>query len=66
LRALPNPYIEDWEKNRQVKAKELKDRRIVPVQHELDKLHQDGKLTEQIGDDTIPRYLNTAFLREVQ
>lgn len=25
-----------------------------------------GKLTEQIEDDTIPRYLNTVFLREVQ
>ena len=56
----------DWEENRQAKNKDLKDRRIVPVQHGLDKLHQDGKLIEQIEDDMMPRYLNTAFLREVQ
>jgi len=36
------------------------------LQHELDKLHQEGKLTEQIEDDTMLRYVNTAFRREVQ
>ena len=66
LRALSNPYIEDSEKTRQAKTRDLKDRRIVPVQRELDKLHHEGKLTEQIEDDTMPRYINPAFLREAQ
>jgi hypothetical protein len=50
LRALKNPYIEDWELNRQAEIKDLSSRGIVPLEHELDRLHKEGKLTEEIQD----------------
>lgn len=57
LRAQSNPYLEDWEKNRQGEIKDLTSRGIVPLEHELDKLHTDGKLTEEIEDQTVLRYV---------
>lgn len=50
LRALKNPYIEDWELNRQTEIKELSSKGIVPLEYELDRLHKEGKLTEEIQD----------------
>lgn len=50
LRALSNPYLEDWENNRQAEIKDLTARGIVPLEHELDRLHKEGKLTEEIQD----------------
>jgi NAD(P)H-dependent flavin oxidoreductase YrpB (nitropropane dioxygenase family) len=55
LRAQSNPYIEDWEKNRQAEIKDLTSRGLVPLQYELDRLHSEGKLTEQVEDDTMLR-----------
>ncbi|KAK3702995.1 hypothetical protein LTR37_014725 [Vermiconidia calcicola] len=56
LRALSNPYIADWEQNRQAEIKELTGRGVVPLEHELDKLHAEGKLTEEIQDYATLRY----------
>ena len=56
LRALSNPYIADWEQNRQAEIKSLTDRGIVPLQYELDRLHREGKLTEEIEDQAVLRY----------
>ncbi|OCK72882.1 oxidoreductase [Lepidopterella palustris CBS 459.81] len=50
LRALKTPYVDDWEKNRQEEIKSLTSRGIVPLPYELDKLHNAGKLTEEIED----------------
>ncbi|ORY10620.1 2-nitropropane dioxygenase [Clohesyomyces aquaticus] len=50
LRALRNPYIEDWETNRQAEIKDLISRGIVPLVYELDRLHEEGKLTDEIED----------------
>ncbi|KAF2192552.1 2-nitropropane dioxygenase, partial [Zopfia rhizophila CBS 207.26] len=50
LRALRNPYIEDWENNRQAEIKDLSSRGIVPLEYELDRLHKEGKLTDEIED----------------
>lgn len=50
LRALRNPYLDDWETNRQAEIKDLTSRGIVPLVHELDKLHESGKLTDEIED----------------
>jgi NAD(P)H-dependent flavin oxidoreductase YrpB (nitropropane dioxygenase family) len=50
LRALRNPYIEDWENNRQAEIKNLSSRGIVPLEYELDRLHKEGKLTDEIQD----------------
>jgi NAD(P)H-dependent flavin oxidoreductase YrpB (nitropropane dioxygenase family) len=56
LRALSNPYIADWEQNRQAEIKSLTSRGIVPLQYELDRLHSEGKLTEEIEDQAVLRY----------
>ncbi|KAI1498368.1 2-nitropropane dioxygenase [Biscogniauxia marginata] len=50
LRALKNLYIADWEQNRQAEIRELTGKGIVPLEHELDKLHEQGKLTDEIMD----------------
>ncbi|KAK7182476.1 2-nitropropane dioxygenase [Paraphaeosphaeria sporulosa] len=50
LRALRNPWLTDWEVNRQQEIKELMDKGIVPVDFELDRLHKEGKLTDEIED----------------
>ncbi|KAI1082948.1 2-nitropropane dioxygenase [Whalleya microplaca] len=51
LRALSNPYIADWEQNRQAEIKELTSKGIVPVDYDLDRLHAEGKLTEEMMDN---------------
>jgi hypothetical protein len=55
LRALKNPYVDDWEKNRQGEIRSLTSRGIIPLEHELDKLHGEGKLTEEIEDQVVLR-----------
>ncbi|KAF1995821.1 2-nitropropane dioxygenase [Amniculicola lignicola CBS 123094] len=50
LRAMTNPYIEDWENNRQAEIKALSEKGIVPLVYEIDRLHNEGKLTEEIED----------------
>ncbi|KAF2467255.1 2-nitropropane dioxygenase [Lindgomyces ingoldianus] len=50
LRALRNPYIDDWENNRQAEIKDLASRGIVPLEYELDRLHKEGKLTDEIEE----------------
>ncbi|KAH8726872.1 2-nitropropane dioxygenase [Phaeosphaeriaceae sp. PMI808] len=55
LRALSNPYLLDWEQNRQAEIKELTSKGIVPLMHEMDKLHKDGKLTDEIEDAAAMR-----------
>jgi NAD(P)H-dependent flavin oxidoreductase YrpB (nitropropane dioxygenase family) len=55
LRALSNPYIADWEQNRQAEIKELTDKGIVPLEHELDKLQEAGKLTDEVMDNATLR-----------
>ena len=55
LRALSNPYIADWEQNRQAEIKELTNQGIVPLEHELDKLQEAGKLTDEVMDNATLR-----------
>ncbi|KAH7405644.1 2-nitropropane dioxygenase [Phaeosphaeria sp. MPI-PUGE-AT-0046c] len=50
LRALSNPYILDWEQNRQAEIKELTSKGVVPLPYEIDRLHKEGKLTDEIED----------------
>lgn len=50
LRALRNPWLTDWEVNRQAEIKKLTDQGIVPLEFELDRLHKEGKLTDEIED----------------
>lgn len=55
LRTLATPYVRDWEENRQAEIKKLTQEGIVPLEMELDKLHKEGKLTEEIEDQAVLR-----------
>ncbi|KAH8647861.1 2-nitropropane dioxygenase [Xylariales sp. PMI_506] len=57
LRALRTPYINDWEVNRQAEIKELTAKGIVPLVHDLDRLHKEGKLTDEIEEQAALRPL---------
>ncbi|CAJ2501571.1 Uu.00g044240.m01.CDS01 [Anthostomella pinea] len=50
LRAQSNAYVADWEQNRQAEIRELTSKGILPLEHELDRLHAEGKLTEEIEE----------------
>ncbi len=50
LRALANPYLKDWEENRQGEIKKLTGEGIVPLVWEMEKLEKEGKLTDEIVD----------------
>ncbi|KAI2636029.1 2-nitropropane dioxygenase [Xylaria nigripes] len=50
LRAHKTPYVANWEANRQDEIKELTSKGILPLEHELDHLHAEGKLTDEIMD----------------
>ncbi|KAI1815329.1 2-nitropropane dioxygenase [Poronia punctata] len=50
LRAYKTPWVADWEENRQAEIKELTSKGISPVEHELDRLEKEGKLTDEIMD----------------
>ncbi|PSN69504.1 oxidoreductase-like protein [Corynespora cassiicola Philippines] len=47
LRVRKNPYIQNWEENRQNEIKELTGKGIIPVEHDLEKLGDD------LDDDTM-------------
>lgn len=47
LRVRKNPYIENWEENRQAEIKDLTSRGTIPVEHDLEKMGDD------IDDDTM-------------
>ena len=51
LRASRNAYVDDWENNRAEEIRDLTSRGIVPLHHELDKLHEEGKLTDEIEEE---------------
>lgn len=52
LRVRNNPYIEDWEQNRQAEIKELCDSGKIPVDYELQKLGD--KAPEDVKKHSIP------------
>ncbi|KAK6085992.1 2-nitropropane dioxygenase [Seiridium cupressi] len=55
LRSLRTPYVNDWEANRQAEIPDLTSRGIVPLEYELDRLHREGKLTEEIEEQAALR-----------
>lgn len=52
LRAIKTPYIENWEKNRQDEIQSLQSKGILVLEHELDQLAKEGKITEEIEDQS--------------
>jgi hypothetical protein len=57
LRALANPYLRDWEQNRQAEIRELQAKGVVPLVYEIDRLHREGRLTEEIEDAADMSYV---------
>jgi len=55
LRVQTSPYIEEWETTRKEELKALQDKGILAWEHDMDKLEKEGKLTEEIEDQSIPR-----------
>ena len=55
LRAMSNKYIADWESNRQEEIRRLTKEGIVPLEWEMDRLEREGKLTEEVMDDSTLR-----------
>ncbi|KAL2000775.1 hypothetical protein VTN02DRAFT_2640 [Thermoascus thermophilus] len=47
LRVRNNPYIQNWEENRQAEIKELTSKGIIPVEHDLENLSDD------VDDETL-------------
>lgn len=64
LRALATPYIRDWEQNRRAEIEKLQGEGQIVLDYELDRLDREGKLTEEIEDQTTQRYFpnRLAFL----
>lgn len=52
LRAIKTPYIENWEKNRRSEIQSLQSQGVLVLEHELDKLGKEGKITEEIEDQS--------------
>ncbi|KAI1335970.1 2-nitropropane dioxygenase [Xylariaceae sp. FL0016] len=50
LRGYKSPYVDDWERNRGAEIIELTSKGIIPVDHDLDKLEKEGRLTDDILD----------------
>ena len=55
LRALKTEYVRKWEEERQVELKALQDQGILALEHELDRLAKENKLTEEIEDQSTVR-----------
>ena len=52
LRAIKSPYVENWEKNRQDELQALQAKGILAIDHDMDKLSKENKLTEEIEDQS--------------
>ena len=52
LQAIKTPYIANWEENRKGEIQELQAQGTLVMEHELDKLAKEGKLTEEIEDQS--------------
>ncbi|KAK5937141.1 hypothetical protein PMZ80_010682 [Knufia obscura] len=52
LRAIKSAYVADWEQNRKGEIQALQAQGVLVMEHELDKLAKEGKLTEEIEDQS--------------
>ncbi|KAJ6187278.1 hypothetical protein N7519_002186 [Penicillium mononematosum] len=55
LRALKTPLVADWEANRAEEMRALQSRGIVVMEHELDRMHDTGALTEDLEEQATLR-----------
>lgn len=61
LRALATPYIRNWELNRRAEIDKLQGEGQIVLDYELDRLDREGKLTEEIEDQTTQRYFPAPY-----
>ncbi|KAI0477060.1 2-nitropropane dioxygenase [Xylariaceae sp. FL0804] len=52
LRAHKSAYVANWEANRQAEIRELTAKGITPLEHELDRLDAEGRLTDEIMEQS--------------
>lgn len=57
MRIQSTPYIAHWESHRQDEIRELTSKGILPIEHELEKLRKEGKLTPEIEEQSIKRFV---------
>ncbi|KAI9875630.1 MAG: hypothetical protein M1823_007434, partial [Watsoniomyces obsoletus] len=55
LRHLKTAYTVDWETNRRAEIADLTSRGILPMDHEMERLEREGKLTEEIEEQAAVR-----------
>lgn len=55
LRTLKTPYLDDWETNRRDELQALLAQGVLAYDHEMDKLVKEGKLTDEIEDQSTMR-----------
>lgn len=54
LRVRTNPYIVNWEQNRQSEIRELTSKGVIPVEHDVERLEKEDKLDEETLDNARP------------
>ena len=55
LRHIKTPYTVDWEMNRQAEIHDLQNRGMLVMDHEMDKLEKEGKLTDELIEQSTVR-----------
>ena len=55
LRHIKTPYTVNWETKRRAEIDDLQSRGILVMEHEMEKLAKEGKLTEEIEDEALVR-----------
>lgn len=63
LRAVKTPFVANWEAHRAEEMRELQSKGIIVMEHQLDKLHSEGRLTEEIEDQTTLRPMGMVAAR---
>ncbi|KAL0638427.1 hypothetical protein Q9L58_002570 [Maublancomyces gigas] len=54
LRVRTNPYIANWEENRQAEIKKLTSKGVIPVEHDVEELEKQDKLDDETMDSARP------------
>ena len=55
LRHIKTPYTVDWETNRRAEILDLQSRGMLVMDHEMDKLEKEGKLTDELIEQSTVR-----------
>ena len=53
--------MNEWETKRRAEMEALLARGVLPVDHDLDRLHREGKLTDEIEEQAAMRYVVVSF-----